>query len=172
MTQSMTPAMTPAMPARARALETRFDEIGETMRELPLYNAALSVEAWGFAPHDEDTLLGVLITPWFMNLTLLPAQPEPIEPDRYGEARKVALPGGERLFLYGGDEAVGAFWGASLHSPMDVFVDQAQARAEARLRLAEVLTPVEETGGASPAPRQTLSRRDILRGVRRRQGTS
>jgi len=167
MTQSMTPAMTPAMPARARALETRFDEIGETMRELPLYNAALSVEAWGFRPHDETALIGILVTPWFMNLVLLPRAREPIEPNRYGEAHRIALPGGEKLFLYGGDEAVGAFRAASLHSPMDVFVEQAQARAEAKLRLAEALTPpapapaVPET--ATPAGKR-LSRRALLAG--------
>lgn len=148
---------------RVRALEARFAEIAETMADLPVYNGALTVEAWGFGPYDEGTLIGVLITPWFMNLVLLPEAPEPIDPNRYGEASKVALPGGEWQVLYGGDEAVGAFRAASLHSPMDVFVDQAQARAEARLRLAEALTPPEPeqdeaTGG------KTLSRRSILSG--------
>jgi len=162
--------MTDDRPARARALEARFAEIARTMRDLPLYNPALDVEAWGFVRLDGNTLIGVLITPWFMNLVLLPETPEPVEPNRYGEACKRALPGGEMLFLYGGDEAVGAFRAASLHSPMDVFLDQPQARAEARLRLAQALTgreePAVDGGVASSARmRRTLSRRDILRGA-------
>lgn len=163
--------MTDDMHPRVRALESRFAEIAETMADLPLYNAALTVEAWGFRAHDTDSLIGVLITPWFMNLVLLPELPEPIDPNRYGEAAKLALPGGERIFLYGGDEATGAFRAASLHSPMDVFVDQAQARAEARLRLAEALTPPRqdptEGADASPQPRtpKDISRRAMLRGA-------
>ena len=43
----------------------------ERMRDLPIVNPRLAVEAVGFEQW-EDQDLGVLITPWFMNLVLLP----------------------------------------------------------------------------------------------------
>lgn len=54
------------------ALETVFNGVLETrMRGVPVINPALSVQAVGFNPFNGDWL-GVLITPWFMNLLLLP----------------------------------------------------------------------------------------------------
>jgi [NiFe] hydrogenase assembly HybE family chaperone len=153
----MTSRMTEARHPRVAALEARFAEIDvQSMRGLPLRNAALTVEAVGFAPCAADALLGVLVTPWFMNLVLLPLAPERIDPARYGRAETIPLPGGARAFLYGGDPAVGAFRAASLHSPMEVFLSPAQARAEARLRLAEALTP------PAPPPPPALDRRALF----------
>ena len=43
----------------------------ERMRDLPIVNSRLDVEAVGF-DRWEGQDLGVLITPWFMNLVLLP----------------------------------------------------------------------------------------------------
>ncbi|MBW6496687.1 MAG: [NiFe]-hydrogenase assembly chaperone HybE [Burkholderiaceae bacterium] len=126
---------------RVEALVAAHQMANAVMRELPLYNPALVIEAHGFAPLAGGMLLGVLITPWFMNLVALPEVVEPLDPARYGSARAFALPAGERVFRYAGDAAQGAFWAASLHSPMAVFRSQPQARAEARLRLAEALTP-------------------------------
>lgn len=135
---------------RVAALVEAYRGADATMRDLPIYNRALTVEALGFRALDDSTLAGILIAPWFMNLVLLPLHAEPIVPARYGEGRTVALPAGERRFRYAGDTAIGAIWTAALHSPMDVFTSQAQARAEARLRIAEAMQP------PSPA-RETLA---------------
>lgn len=146
---------------RVSGLAVRFRQIGdERMRDLPFYNPALVVEAWDFSGFDDDSLIGVLITPWFMNLIVLPLVPEPIVANRYGESRMIALPSGEKQFLYGGDPEVGAFWAHSLHSPMHKFSSQMQARAEARLRLVQALTRHE------PAPESPCNpgRRDLLSG--------
>ena len=43
----------------------------ERMADIPLLNPALEVQAVGFSVW-EAYCLGVLITPWFMNLMLLP----------------------------------------------------------------------------------------------------
>lgn len=152
---------------RVAALVERFLEIDTTMRDLPLYNAKLTVEAYDFRPYESQDLVGILITPWFMNLLLLPLTPSTIDPNRYGEARRIALPGGERNFLYGGDDAIGSFWAASLHSPMETFVVMAQARAEARLRREEALTPPPETAtvGTAAHTKPPMSRRAFLRGA-------
>ena len=80
---SETPEPTAESP-RIRELVERFREIGETaMRDLPLYNPELEVEALGFQALD-DQWVGVLITPWFMNLVRLPTQSAP---DGYGANR-------------------------------------------------------------------------------------
>ena len=70
-------------------LATHFREIGDTqMRDLPFYNANLEVEAWGFSSFDDDSLMGVLITPWFMNLLVLPLRFEPVQAEKFRELMK------------------------------------------------------------------------------------
>ncbi|MCL4186805.1 MAG: [NiFe]-hydrogenase assembly chaperone HybE [Rhodobacteraceae bacterium] len=146
---------------RVAALVDAFRAADAAMRDLPLYNPALAVEAWGFRPLAAEGLAGVLISPWFMNLVLLPLVAEPIEPARWGQARRVELPAGEQTFRYAGDTGLGAIWTASLHSPMEVFRSQAQARAEARLRLQSALTPPapDAEGPDCPARRSFLGAR-------------
>ena len=39
---------------------------------MPIYNPTLAVEAVGFREH-EGRQVGVVLTPWFMNLTVLPS---------------------------------------------------------------------------------------------------
>jgi [NiFe] hydrogenase assembly HybE family chaperone len=131
-----------------------------TMRDLPIYNRDLGIEAHGFRSLDGDSLAGILITPWFMNLVLLPQQFEPLDPARYGEGRKVDFPAGARRFRYAGDAVIGAIWTSALHSPMDVFRSQPQARAEARLRMTEAMTPPAADRDAKPCP----SRRSFFTG--------
>ena len=41
------------------------------VKGLPIYNPTLAVEAVGFREH-EGRQVGVIVTPWFMNLTVLP----------------------------------------------------------------------------------------------------
>ncbi len=122
------------------------------MRDLPIYNAALDIEAFGFQPFGAEELAGILITPWFMNLVVLPLAPELLEANRYGEGRKVDFPAGARRFRYAGDPEIGAIWTSALHSPMDVFTSQAQARAEARLRIDEAMTPPNHEPQAAACP--------------------
>lgn len=143
---------------RISSLAVRFREIGDTqMRDLPCYNAKLEVEAWGFGAFADDSLIGVLITPWFMNLLVLPLRFEPVHASRYGQSRAILLPSGERRFVYGGDERVGAFWAHSLYSPMQKFGSPAQARSEAQARLAAALKrPPAEPAAPSPGRRAFL----------------
>ncbi len=145
---------------RISGLAVHFRDIGDRqMRDLPFYNANLEVEALGFSPLGARELLGVLITPWFMNLVIVPLDHESVDAHRYGKSRTFALPGGEIGFLYGGDEVVGAIWAHSLHSPMQKFTSQAHARGEARMRLAAALkssTPAQDRA-ASPGRRAFLT---------------
>ncbi|MDD1621822.1 MAG: [NiFe]-hydrogenase assembly chaperone HybE [Methylococcaceae bacterium] len=144
------------------ALEHAFNDIlASRMRDVPVVNPALSVRAIGFERFGGDWL-GVLITPWFMNLLLLPGP----------ECSWIEFPPGskiERAFPYGSfeftlaDEArLGVYALSSLFSPMFEFRDQdaAVATAEAVLRhLFELDRPTTTT-----PPRPSISRRDLLRG--------
>lgn len=138
-----------------QALETTFNDILETrMRDVPVLNLKLAVQALSFEPVNDDWL-GILITPWFMNLLLLPGT----------ESDWVALPPGskfERLFPYGSFEFtaaneahLGIYAQCSLFSPMFQFEDQAAALGAAQAALQNLLAVP-----SAPA----ISRRDLLRG--------
>lgn len=148
---------------RITELAVHFRQRGDTqMRDLPFYNDKLEVEAIEFRPFGADQLVGVLITPWFMNILIVPLSHEPAAMARYGEARNIPLPGATLPFRYGGDETIGAYWGHSLHSPMLKFASQAQAISEARQQLARALTAPQ------PAPvAASMSRRAFLTGARK-----
>ncbi len=151
-------------------LVRRFREIGETtMRDLPLFNAALEVEAIGFRPVEKGWI-GILITPWFMNLIRLPEQRVPMDMARIGHKAMVMLPSGEREMMVGGDEVIGTYEALSLHSPMFAFGSQQQARSEAKRCLESLLQPAEDPVPAEtrflPVDPPKLSRRVFLGGGR------
>ncbi len=131
--------MTTSLTDRVRALQRAFEHIARTrMAGLPLVNARLAVAAVGFrADDDGEFALGVLVTPWCMNLVRLPLHDEalPLRPGKMG-AREIAA---RRFDFVGAHEGgVGAFEAASLFSPMFEFVDQAAALATAEEALKEL----------------------------------
>ena len=148
---------------RVEALVASFERIGrESMRGLPFYNEALRVEAVGFE-RIGDEWLGVLITPWFMNLMLVSDQPLPYAEAANGKKRSVELPGGPVQFLCGGTEDFGMFDAHSIASPMDVYKSQNQARAAARRALASVRTPPQAEPARAPSAAQpVVSRRTLF----------
>jgi len=159
---------------RIRELVERFREIGKTsMRDLPLYNPALEVEAVGFRTF-EDQWVGVLITPWFMNLLRLPKQPVPMDMTSIGRKAKATLPSGEHELMQGGDGVIGSYESLSLHSPMSAFKTQEAARQEAHGRLQDLMhpskDPAPEVNGRLQAEPTKMSRRAFLRGTRSDSG--
>jgi [NiFe] hydrogenase assembly HybE family chaperone len=151
---------------RIAALEERFREIGETvMKELPLYNDRLEVEAVGFRSWDKGWI-GVLVTPWCMDVLLLNAEIQPMDYNAIGGQVEVELPGGARQFKKGGDDVLGLYLQLSLHSPTSGFAFQEAARVEAIERLDEFMTPPQESDAAMPPPAAGIDRRSFLRGIR------
>lgn len=146
---------------RVLALVENFDRIGrESMAGLPFYNDALVVEAVGFDRFGDERL-GVLITPWFMNLMLIADEPIAYSENANGARRQVELPGGPETLLCGGTEEFGMFHARSLASPMDVYKSQDQVRAAARIALARALTPPQvESAHVAAAP--AMSRRTLF----------
>jgi [NiFe] hydrogenase assembly HybE family chaperone len=111
-------------------LVAAFRRIEQTrMQGLPFLNPALRIEAVGFIPW-ESGALGVLITPWFMNLVLLPGTAD-WRHLRVGSKVKHRFPSGCYEFTLGDEPGVGRYQSCSLFSPMHVFEDHAAAVATA-----------------------------------------
>lgn len=146
------------MADRLETLEATFRRIATTrMRGVPVLHAGLSVQAVGFvrepvavgsksASVPLQMLMGVLVTPWFMNVLRLPVTV-------VADAAAVGLlpagvMGGRRygehhLDFVGADEpTLGAFEQASLFSPMFSFADQPAAVATAHEVLRLLRLPV------------------------------
>jgi len=150
---------------RVQALIERFRAVDAVMRDLPLYNAGVAIEAIGFRPFGDDALIGVVLTPWFMNLIVLPLEPAPMDMAQIGKSVVVELPAGQRSFVVGGDDIVGLYKAHSLHSPVLNFTLPGQARAEAKRQLAMLLTPpAGEPTPARSSGNNGLDRRALLFG--------
>ena len=129
----------------------------ERMRELPIVNAEIEVEAVGFE-HWEEQDLGILITPWFMNLVLLPGSDE-LGDVAQGSRIECRFPSGPCEMTVYQDEELGSYLAAVLFRTMVDFPDQVTARAIAEEALAQILTEPGEEGT------EKLSRRSLLTGL-------
>jgi [NiFe] hydrogenase assembly HybE family chaperone len=141
------------------------------MQDMPMVNPALSVEAVGFRPW-ADHWLGVLVTPWFMNLWLMPRVLAKWQPIGERETRHYVFPAGVFEFIGGRDPALGDYQACSLFSPMFEFSDPANARDTAVAALAALFDRASREAGEaavdaqarlSPAVRP-VSKRDFLFG--------
>jgi [NiFe] hydrogenase assembly HybE family chaperone len=149
----------------AARLEAAFRAIAtERMRGLPVVNEALEVEAVGFAPWDAHWL-GVLVTPWCMNLVLLPREPAQWTSLPPGKKAAYRFPAGVYEFVAGQEAAVGEYQACSLFSPMFEFADHAAARLTAQAALA-ALFDAAHADAAPPPVAPPLSKRAFLGGER------
>lgn len=147
-----------------------FQIIGEKrMQGLPFLNAALRVEAVNFRPW-EAFWLGVMLTPWAMNLFLTPRDSEKWPVAQPGERRHYDFPAGAYDFIVAHDEYVGDYMMCSLFSPVQQFGDHETARLTAQYAL-EALFKSDapaKTGESPPTLQERmeapLSKRDFLRG--------
>lgn len=122
---------------KTQALVADFREVfNAKMRDVPIVNHALHVEAVGFRSHGPD-ILGVLVSPWFMNLVLLPGDTE-WPALKAGEKEVIAFPSGEYEFIHNNREMVGPYKACSLFSPMADFNSQMQAVDVARAVMGEL----------------------------------
>jgi [NiFe] hydrogenase assembly HybE family chaperone len=150
------------------ALATAYRHIAQTrMADLPVYNHRLSVEATGFQRHG-DGWLGIVVTPWFMNAVLAPAQPGAWNDIRDGIKVTRALPSGSYEFVAGHIDGIGTILNCSLFSPMFEFEEQAVVIEAAVAALGALLAPEEGTEEPLPPPQPAapaeVSRRHLLRG--------
>ena len=138
------------------------------MRDVPLCNPLLDVEAVGFQLWPDQAIAGVMITPWMMKLLLVdPA----LEHRRLGDVFHWSCPGAALPMTVEELPEFGRLAGFSLFSPMDRFHSQKAARFAAEGALTALQgAETADSSGAPPAP-QTMSapgavgRRGLLRGL-------
>jgi [NiFe] hydrogenase assembly HybE family chaperone len=139
------PAPVDRLNDRVAELAALFMHIAHTrMAGVPVLNPALQVEAIGFEClppcEGEAAGLGILLTPWFMNLVRLPLQRDD-SAARVGRTHEELLAGQRFEFIGAHEAAIGAFSACSLFSPMFEFTDQSTARATALEVLAQLRKP-------------------------------
>jgi [NiFe] hydrogenase assembly HybE family chaperone len=144
------------------ALEAAFRRIAATrMAGLPLNNSALRVQAVGFRPQDDGYLIGVLITPWAINLVVLAPTPSRelyLAPDR---RRTWELPSGAYEFMGGEEPECGAYQFCSLFSPAFEFRDHAGA-VETAVEVMAALYVDSEPDHAAGRDAARLAGRSVL----------
>ncbi|MBA4178411.1 MAG: [NiFe]-hydrogenase assembly, chaperone, HybE [Leptothrix sp. (in: Bacteria)] len=149
---------------RVAELTALFTTIAHTrMAGVPVLNTALRVEAIGFEclpPSEGDAAgLGILVTPWFMNLVRLPLHRND-SAAQVGRTHEELLAGQRFAFIGAHEAALGAFGACSLFSPMFEFADQASAHATAVQVLAHLRPSPVPAARTEPAP----ARRSFLFG--------
>jgi [NiFe] hydrogenase assembly HybE family chaperone len=155
----------PRVVAAYRAAEAR-------MAGVPILNPRLAVEAVGFRRWSGHWL-GALVTPWCINVVLLPDDPQAWKPPPPGDKRLLAFPAGPYEFISGRDALLGEHQSLSLFSPVLEFEDQNAARIaalaaldalfdEAHFEEREVVRAAEEAQAAALAA--PMTKREFLRG--------
>ena len=155
-------------------LESVFNEIARTrMVDVPILNSVLSVETVGFREWD-GRWIGVLVTPWMINLVLLPGQEATLVPLALDEKKMWSFPSGDYEFMGLNEPAIGTCHMCSLISPVMEFETHNEAVAVAREIMKdlfseqkskdELATRIDEARFKGEAiSQQNMSRRDFLR---------
>lgn len=134
----------------SKTLETCFIQIQhQHMAGLPLINPLLTVQAVDFQLY-QQAWLGVLVTPWFMNIIYLDNQLLSL-----GEKINHTFPAGQFEFTVAYENTLGFYQNCSLYSPLFEFTEQTIAVQTAQAALQALLKFPE---------RPSISRRDLLRG--------
>lgn len=116
----------------ATRLQAVFENIAATrMADVPILNPALRVEAVGFRLW-EGYWVGVLVTPWTINLMLLPGHEMPLQPLRLDEQQTWIFPSGAYQFMGLNDDELGVCHTCPLISPVAEFATHEEAAAVAR----------------------------------------
>jgi len=110
----------------------------ERMVDVPILNDKVKVSVIGFQQW-QNSYLCIMITPWFMNLMLLPGEEENWEDLRETSASRHTFPSGNYEFLVGYEPDVGKYQMCSLFSPMFEFADNDAAVETAEVAIRELM---------------------------------
>jgi [NiFe] hydrogenase assembly HybE family chaperone len=149
-----------AMEKRVRDLTEAYARVAERIAALPVYNEKLEFEVLGFSRW-KDAFVGVVSTPWCMNLVRLPID-EAAEIGPEGAKRRHTLPSVSYAFIIGRLPGFGALESALLFSPMGAFDDPRVARLVVEHAIDGAFAPAEPAPAATSADsaaRSELSRR-------------
>lgn len=141
-------------------IEITFNQIHvDQMADLPFINENLSVAAVGFTLFEGDWL-GVLLTPWTLNLMLLPGPDREWQLFTVGEKVGLKLPSNDYTFTAGEHEALGQYLSCSVCSPVKHIPSQ-----QAGLQLAEDLSRLVTALPAVNVTEVDESRRSLFTGL-------
>lgn len=151
------------------ALRAAFVRIAATrMAGLPLLNPRLTVATLGFVPwqgEGEDAQVGILVTPWSINLVAVSAQAESLRL-AVDTRRRWRFPSGEYELMGGEEPECGCFQFCSLFSPVLEFADQAAAADTARAAMAALFA----AAGHDDREAARLAGRSVLNAPSSRRG--
>ena len=153
MVNATAPALGPRLHATspATALVAAFTRIErERMDGMAMLNPHLQVEAIGWQRW-QGHWLGVLLTPWFLNLVLVPGGLETWTPAADGKRVFHQFPAGDFAFLGNREPELGEFQSCSLYSPVDLFETQQAGRETALAALQMLLAPPQPVPAPGPA---------------------
>jgi len=157
------PAGPPGLPVETiQRLERAFREIHTAqMRGVPIVNDALAVKAVGFRAW-EGRWLGALVTPWFLNLVLLPGEGDDWSGLVPGAKELVEFPSGRYEYVHALRKDVGPYKACSLFSPMFEFTTMLHATETASAALVALFDPANrEDGGTRSAEIRRLREAEL-----------
>ena len=145
----------------AETLQTVFERIHrKQMAGLPLLNPALQVQTLGFQVY-AGRVIGIVITPWMMNLVMLPGDEDDWGNLKIGKKQTHKFPAKTHKFMVNEIDGIGLCQTCSLYSPMHEFVNQAHAVAAAQSFL-DILMTEAQSDAEDPVDEELLGR--IMRG--------
>jgi [NiFe] hydrogenase assembly HybE family chaperone len=145
----------------AEGLEAHFRAVyARAMKDVPICNENLDVASTGFRPCG-DWAVGIVVTPWFMNIVAAPLAGATPVAALQGETQNLSLPSGMVECLAADLDGFDRLLMCSLFSPMQDFENQEAALATAKAAFELLLTPP-----ALPPepPTQSVDRRAFFRG--------
>lgn len=165
--RSAVPSLDPA-----RGIEGAFQRAAARMRELPICNPALRIEAVGLRAWQGEWLCAV-VSPWTLSLVLLPGEGGRVRRLGADERQRWSFPLGDYDFFGAEDPELGPYQTCSILSPPWELASHEDARAAARAAVEALLSdpagpplspPGGERGGVRGREQATpaLSRRTFL----------
>ncbi len=131
--------------AIAELLEKTFNTIHQDqMQGIPILNTAIRVQAVGFQEY-EGRMLGVIITPWLMNVVMLAGENDDWSHLEMGKKQLHEFPSKTYKFMVNEIAGFGKCQTHSLYSPMRDFVNHEQAVIAALAFLDAVMVETEPT---------------------------
>lgn len=116
----------------AKIVEQAFDRIlRENMQGVPILNSRVRVQTLGFQ-HYQDRVVGIVITPWLMNVILLPTEDDNWSDLALGHKQSHVFPSKTCKFVVNEIDDIGFCQTHSLYSPMNEFPSHEHAERVAQ----------------------------------------
>jgi len=133
-----------------------------SMRDLPICNQRLMVEAIGFMRYPESHWIGAMVTPWAINLLRLPGEARTWPTSPVGGKHAWQFPSGSYEFIVANERSLDCYHLCSLFSPALEFESHRHASLVALTALKALFTPPTSSGEKSEFPSSYMTRREFF----------